>query len=135
MALLARVQTAPKSGRQVWFEGHRKTRESASDQRVEIEEGSLLDRVKGTRAISPSRLGVFDSVGLRWRRGGDETRDVVYELHEAQLESLVWLRQLMLRVGIELDQNNILAWLIVGRPIVQTTSGDYTYTIPELIRS
>lgn len=145
MALLARVQTGSKiKVGEVWFEGHRKTRESVLNRRVEIEEGSLLDRVKAEHGrYRLSRLGVFDSVGLRYDAVDDETRDVVYELHEGKQLDFSLLfgygSYERLRGGFELDQNNVFGLghhaRLRAAQSFKSSSGDYTYTIPELIRS
>ena len=88
-----------------------------------------------------ARLGVFDSVNVRYDPVDDQTRNVIYQLHEAKtLEFallLGWGSYEMLRGGFELEERN--AWGLahdVKLKAIQSfksTSADFRYTIPDLL--
>lgn len=126
---------------EVRFEGNKETHASMLRRRIRMHPGDLLDPAKAEQGrYRLSRLGVFDSVELRYEKVDDDTRDVVYRLREGkQLEfSLLagYGSYERLRGGIDLEQNNL--WGMAHHShlrLVQSlkaSSGDYLYTIPQV---
>jgi outer membrane protein assembly complex protein YaeT len=126
----------------VSFEGQRKTKDSLLDRRVRLQEGGLLDRIKVEEGrYRLARLGVFDTVDLDYAPVDENTRDVIYRLKEGKTIDFSLLfgygSYELLRGGIEAEQFNIWGLAHHARlKAVQSfkaTSGDFTYTIPELV--
>jgi outer membrane protein assembly complex protein YaeT len=125
----------------VTFTGQRRTKNQVVERRTPLHEGDLLDRTKAERGrYRLSRLGIFDSVELKYHNSDDDTRDVIYELKEGKQIDVHLLFGFgsyeLLRGGVILDQYNVF-----GRAhhqelkLVQSfkaSSADYTYTMPEL---
>lgn len=141
--LRAQVQTGPQihlGG--VGFEGAKKTKESVMRRRVRLKPGELLDVIQVERSrYRLSRLGVFDSVGVRYDLSDEEKRNVIFLVKESkELEASMLFgfgTYELLRVGFEIDQHNIFgrahnAHFRVAQSF-KSTSGDYIYTLPEFI--
>jgi outer membrane protein assembly complex protein YaeT len=128
--------------RKVKFSGAKKTKESVLRRRVRLKKHSLLDRIaveEGRYRLA--RLGVFDSVGVRYDTVDEHTRDVIYELQEGKEVDVSMLFGFgtyeLLRVGFEVNQNNVFgrahhARLRVAQSF-KSSSADYLYTMPEFI--
>lgn len=140
--LLARVYTGPlvRLGN-VKFAGNKRTKKSVIESRIELKEGEPLNRVEAERSRQRlARLGVFDSVRLRYDRVDEDERDVVYELHEEKPVSLSVLTGFgsyeLLRGGLEVEHRNFLGRAhnvrLRGLQSFKATSGDLRYTVPEI---
>lgn len=125
----------------VRFEGEEKTKMSVMQDRIDMKPGELLDRIRAERArFRLARLGIFQSVGLRYDKVDENTSDPVYTVKEGK-----WLEAYMmasfgsyelLRVGFEIDQHNIWglahnAELRVSQSF-KTSAGTYFYDIPDV---
>ncbi len=126
----------------VKFEGEEKTKESVMRRRVSIASGDLLDPVKAERGrYRLARLGIFNSVDLRYDKVDEETRDVIYTLDEGKRLTFSLLAGYgsyeRLRGGFELEQNNVFGRGHSSRlkaiQSFKSSSVDYTYTMPELL--
>jgi outer membrane protein assembly complex protein YaeT len=143
--VLLEMRADVKTGRQirtgeVSFKGNKRTKLSVIQRRVTLHEGELLNRLKAERSrYRISRMGVFDSVQLKYETVDEQTRDVIYDLHEGKQIDISLLLGYgsyeLLRGGVQLDQFNV--W---GRAHHQqlkltqsfkSSSADYTYTMPE----
>lgn len=127
---------------EVKFEGEEKSRESMMRRRVSIAAGDLLDPVKADRGrYRLARLGIFDSVDLRYDKVDEDTRDVVYTVDEGKRLNFSLLAGYgsyeQLRGGFELEQFNIMGLGHSSRlkaiQSFKSSSVDYTYTMPELL--
>lgn len=125
----------------VSFEGRGKTRERVLRRQVSLEPGSPLDRTTaelGRHRLS--RLGVFDSVGMRYEQNGDGVRDVVYELKEGRKIDMSLLfgygSYELLRFGFEVEQFNILGRAHHARlraaQSFRSSTFDYDYGFPKV---
>jgi outer membrane protein assembly complex protein YaeT len=141
--LLALVTTGPRvrTG-DVSFHGDKRTKESLLSGRVPLHTGDWLDRLKAERGqYRIARLGVFDSVELNYQVVSSNLWDIRYDVKEGKRIEVSPLFGFgsydLLRVGVEVDQYNL--WGLAHNSelkLVQsfkTSSGDYTYTIPELL--
>ncbi|HVK58682.1 MAG TPA: BamA/TamA family outer membrane protein [Candidatus Kapabacteria bacterium] len=126
----------------VEFEGHTQTEESVMRRRVSIASGDLLDPVKAERGrYRLARLGIFDSVELRYDEVNDDTRDVIYKVDEGKKLDFSILAGYgsyeKLRGGFELEQYNLWGRAHSSRlKVIQSfksSSADYLYTMPELL--
>lgn len=126
---------------EVRFVGRKATQASVLRRRVELKPGDPLDPVVLERArYRISRLGVFDSVDLRYEPTEGEVRDPVFTLREGPRYETHLLMGFgsyeQLRAGVEHRQMNIFGLAHQSRlELVQSmksTSGDYSYTVPEL---
>ncbi len=138
-----RAQVIP--GRKVFvgaiqFLGEKETRESAMRARVPLKPGDALDRTAAEQGrFRLARLGVFDSVEMRYDVVNEQTRDVVYEVKEGKEIEFSLLAGFgsyeLLRGGIILDKHNVWGLTHDSRlKLVQSfksSSGEYTYTIPQ----
>lgn len=143
MDLLAKVVSGPlvRIG-SVEFQGQKRTRLGLLSRRVRIQHGELLDpaRVEEGR-YRLAKLGVFDSVELGYQPVDEHARDVIYRLKEGKTINLSllfgWGSYELLRGGVDVEAFNIwgLAHHAELRAIqsFKASSGDLTYTIPELI--
>lgn len=147
--LLARVEPGPliRLG-EVSFEGNQRVRTSALERRVNLKEGEPLNRVEAEKSRQRiARLGVFDSVRLRYEAADDAddtddtaTRDVIYELQEGKPISLSLLGGYgsyeLLRGGLEFQHGNVFGVAHTLRLRAQqsfkSTRGDFLYNIPEV---
>src|SRR5205085_1244867 len=122
-------------------EGNKETHESMLQRRVRIREGDLLDPTKAEQGrYRLARLGIFDSVELKYEKVDEDTRDIVYRLKEGKQLDFSLLAGYgsyeRLRGGIDLEQNNL--WGMAHHShlrLVQSmksSSGDYLYTIPQV---
>lgn len=124
------------------FADTQKTKENLLKRRVRLKEGENLDRIAvDAGRYRLARLGIFDSVGMRYEQVDEHTRDVIYDLDEGSEVDVSMLFGFgsyeLLRVGFEVNQYNIFgrahrARLRVSQSF-RTSSADYLYTLPELI--
>jgi outer membrane protein insertion porin family len=141
--LLAEVATGAQAHvGKIEFAGEKRTRESIMRSRVPLKEGELLDRVKAEEGRSRlARLGVFETVRLRYEREDEETRDLLYQVKEGKRTELNLLfgygSYELLRGGLQIEKNNLFgaAHHVQIRAIqsFKASRGDLTYTIPEMI--
>lgn len=141
MDLLARVFPGPQVRvGDIRFGGEQKTKESAMRSRIPFKPGQLLDRTAAEQGrFRLARLGVFDSVGLRYEEAEDGERDVIYEVKEGKELDFTLLAGFgsyeLLRGGFIFEQRNVWGLAHNSRvKLVQSfksSSGDYTYTIPQ----
>jgi outer membrane protein insertion porin family len=139
--LLVKVFTGPWATlNKVKFEGYKKTKLSTLQHRVRLEESARLDRVRVEEGrYRLARLGIFDSVEVRYDLVDEHDRDVVYTVKEGKrLDISVlagWGRYEMLRGGIELEQFNAFGLAHHSRlRLIQSfksSSADYNYNIPD----
>jgi outer membrane protein insertion porin family len=141
--LLAVVKTGPRvRAGDVSFKGNKRTSESMLEHRVRFQAGDWLDRLKAERGqYRLARLGIFESVELNYQTVSSNLWDVRYDLKEGkriEVSPLVGFGSYdLLRVGVEVDQYNL--WGLAHNSQVKlvqsfkSSSGDYTYTIPELV--
>jgi outer membrane protein assembly complex protein YaeT len=126
---------------QVRFEGNAVTRDSVLRRSAQVNSGEPLDPVALANArYRISRLGVFDTVDLRYEPADGDVRDPVFALKESQRYEANLLfgygSYEEVRGGVELRQLNLFGLAHQSRiELVQSmksTSGDYTYSVPEL---
>lgn len=141
--LEAEIKTGPRIRvGEVIFEGNMRTREGLVEARVPLREGNWLDPMKAEQGrYRLSRLGVFDLVELRYKPTETNIWDVTYHLKEGKQIDVHLLFGFgsydLLRSGVEVNQYNF--WGLAHNTrlrLVQSfksSSGDYTYTIPELL--
>lgn len=140
---LAEIKTGPrvKAG-DVSFQGNKRTKESMLSSRVPLQTGEWLDRLKAERGqYRLARLGVFESVELNYQTVSSNLWDVRYDLKEGKRLEISPLFGFgsydLLRAGVEVDQYNL--WGLAHSSTLKlvqsfkSSSGDYTYTIPELL--
>jgi len=141
--LEALVKTGPrvKVG-DVAFTGRQRTRSSVLEHRVSLKEGEWLDRIEAERGRHRlSRLGIFDSVELKYDVAGEDTRNVTYALDEGKRIDVSLLfgygSYELLRGGVQLDQYNVFGRAHHSRFRVtqsfKSSGANYTYTMPELL--
>ena len=127
---------------EVKFSGREKTKESVLKRRVRLEKHGLLDRIQVEEGRSRlARLGIFDSVGVRYDQAGERTRDVTYDLQEGKEVDVSMLFGFgtyeLLRIGFEVNQYNVFGRAHHSRLRVaqsfKSSSAEYLYTMPELI--
>lgn len=126
---------------QVRFEGNRITRESVLRERVRLKPGEPLNPIDLEHVrYRISRLGVFESVDLRYEPINETTRDPVFTLREGPRYETNLLfgygSYEQLRGGVEYRQMNIFGLAHQSRLLLiqsmKGTRGEYTYTVPEL---
>ena len=126
----------------VEFEGHKETKESVMRRRVNIGLGDLLDPIKAERGrFRLARLGIFDSVELRYDEIDEDTRDVIYTVDEGKTLDFSILAGYgsyeRLRGGFELEQYNLWGRGHSSRlkaiQSFKSSSAEYVYTMPELL--
>lgn len=126
---------------EVRIEGNEKTRMAVLRRRVRLAAGEDLNLVEIERArYRISRLGVFESVELRYDPEEGAVRSPVFVLREgARYETSLlmgWGSYEQLRGGVEHRQMNIFGLAHQSRleliQSMKSTSGDYAYTVPEL---
>lgn len=141
--LLAEVKTGPRvrTGK-IEFEGNKRTRDSVLSARVPLKPDEWLDRMKAEDGqYRLSRLGVFDSVVLSYQHVSTNRWNVVYDLKEGKRIDISLLLGVgsydLLRGGFEVNQYDL--WGLAHNQRLRfvqsfkSTSGDYTYTIPEVL--
>jgi len=141
--LLAVVRTGPRVRvGDISFKGDKRTKESMLSNRVPLQTGDWLDRLKAEQGqYRLARLGAFESVQLNYQTVSTNLWDVRYDLKEGkrlEISPLVGFGSYdLLRAGVEIDQYNL--WGLAHNSelkLVQSfksSSGDYTYTIPEFL--
>jgi len=141
--LLARVTTGPRvRAGDVSFQGDKHTKESMLQRRVPLQTGDWLNRLKSENGqYRLARLGVFDSVELNYQPVSSNLWDIQYDLKEGKRLEISPLFGFgsydLFRGGVEVDQYNL--WGLAHNSqlkLVQSfksSTGDYTYTIPELL--
>jgi len=121
-------------------EGNVRTKSSKVRSRIGLETGEPLNRVAAEQARQRlMRLGVFNSVRLRYEPVDDSTRDVIYELDEAKPISLSVLAGYgsyeLLRGGLEFENRNLFGLAhdlqLRGVQSFKSSSGNLLYTVPE----
>jgi len=143
-SVVALVQIEPgplvKVG-EVRFEGNEHTSTPLLRRRVRVKTGAPLDPVPLERArYRLSRLGVFDTVDLRYDPPNGDVRDPVYVLREGPRYEANLLAGYgsyeQLRGGVEVRQMNLFGRAQQSRlelvESMKSTRGEYTYTVPEL---
>jgi outer membrane protein insertion porin family len=141
--LQADVRSGPKIRMgDVSFEGFKKTKESVLSRRVREKEGEILDRIEVEEGrYRLAQLGIFDTVEVEYEPVDENTRDVTYRVKEGKTIDFSLLfgygSYELLRGGFEAEQFNIWGLAHHARlKAVQSfkaTSGDFTYTMPELV--
>lgn len=125
----------------VRFEGNKVTREGVLRRRVELAPGEPLNPIMLEKArYRISRLGVFEVVDLRYEPADGATRDPVFTLREGPRYETNLIfgygSYEQVRGGVEYRQKNIMGRAHQSRleliQSLKSTSGDYTYTVPEL---
>ncbi len=126
---------------EVRFEGNKTTRLGVLRRRVRLAAGEDLDLAEIERArYRISRLGVFEAVDLRYEPAEGAVRNPIFSVREGPRYETSLLfgygSYEQLRGGVEHRQMNIMGFAHQSRlELVQSmksTSGDYTYTVPEL---
>lgn len=126
---------------EVRFEGAEQTRESVLVRRVRNGPGDLLNPLAIDQArFRLSRLGVFESVDVRYEPGDGPVRDPVFELEEGRELEVNLLfgygSYEQLRGGVEMRQFNLLGRAHQTRLLLvqsmKSSRGEYTYTVPEI---
>jgi outer membrane protein assembly complex protein YaeT len=126
---------------QVRFEGNAITRESVLRRSAQVQADELFDPLALANArYRISRLGVFDQVDLRYEPVDGTVRDPVFTLKETQRDEASLLfgygSYEQVRGGIEFRQVNLWGLAHQSRILLvqsmKSTSGDYTYSVPEL---
>ncbi|HEX7860498.1 MAG TPA: BamA/TamA family outer membrane protein [Verrucomicrobiae bacterium] len=127
---------------EVKFEGNEETKDTVMRRRVNVAAGDLLDPVQAERGrYRLARLGIFDSVELRYDEVGEDTRDVVYTVDEGRTLNFSILAGYgsyeQLRGGFELEQYNLWGRAHSSRlKVIQSlksSRAEYLYTMPELL--
>ncbi|HTG44105.1 MAG TPA: BamA/TamA family outer membrane protein, partial [Verrucomicrobiae bacterium] len=127
---------------EVKIEGEKKTSETMMKRRVNVSSGDLLNPVKAEQGrYRLARLGIFDSVEMRYETVDEETRDVVYSVKEGKRINFSLLAGYgsyeQLRGGFELEQYNLWGLGHHSRlravQSFKSSTADYTYTMPELL--
>ena len=126
---------------QVRFEGNAITRGSVLRRNVPVQPGEPLNPLALADArYRISRLGVFDTVDLRYEPADGVVRDPVFALKESQRYEANLLfgygSYEQVRGGVEFRQANLFGLADQSRILLvqsmKSTSGDYTYSVPEL---
>lgn len=126
---------------QVRFEGNVITREAVLRRSAQVQPDAPLNPLELANArYRISRLGVFDSVDLRCEPADGAVRDPVFTVKESQRNETNLLfgygSYEQVRGGIEFRQENLFGLahqsLIQLVQSMKSTSGDYTYSVPEL---
>ncbi len=140
--VVARVNPGPEVRiGQVRFEGEKKTKQSVLRRRVSALEGARLDPLALEQArFRLGRLGVFDSVDLRYEPDTGPLRDPVFVLREGrELETSLLFgygSYEQLRGGVEVRQYNLFGLAHQSRLLLlesmKSSRGEYSYTVPEL---
>ncbi len=121
--------------------GNRRTKMSVLKSRIKVEEDEPLNRVQAEKSRqSLARLGVFDSVRLRYEAVDETNRNVIYEVREGKPISFSmlagWGSYEMLRGGLEFEDRNLFGLAHDFRlNLVQSfkaSRGELNYTVPEV---
>ena len=120
--------------------GDTNTKPSVVNSRIKLKEGGPLNVVEAEKSRQRlARLGVFDSVRLRYEPVDDATRNVIYEFEAGKPISLSVLAGYgsyeLLRGGLEFEDRNVFGLAhdlqVRGVQSFKSSSGDLLYTIPE----
>ena len=123
------------------FEGAERMRESVLRRRVRLVAGDPLNLIELENSrYRLSRLGIFESVELRYRPEDGAVRDPVFRLREGpRYETSLLLgygTYEQVRGGVEHRQRNLFGLAHQSRlefvQSMKSSSGDYTYVVPEL---
>ena len=126
----------------VKFEGIEKSNPAVLEKRVKLEPDKPLDRMRVEAGrVRLTRLGVFDSVGVRYDVVNTNRRDAVYLIDEGKrLDVSVlagWGSYEMLRGGVELEAFNVMGRAHHARlrltQSFKSSSADFIYGMPELL--
>ena len=126
----------------VEFEGQEETKDSVMRRRVNLAAGDLLNPIEAERGrYRLSRLGIFDSVELRYDHVDEDTRNVIYKVDEGKTLDFSILAGYgsyeQLRGGFELEQYNLWGRAHSSRlkaiQSFKSSSAEYLYTMPELL--
>ncbi|HYG23983.1 MAG TPA: BamA/TamA family outer membrane protein [Verrucomicrobiae bacterium] len=124
----------------VSFSGNVRTRDAVLERRLPLDDGDWLNRIRAERGrYRLSRLGVFDSVELKYDAVDEHTRNITYVLDEGKQIDVSLLFGFgsyeLLRGGVQVDQFNVFGRAHHQRlKVVQSfrsSSADYLYTMPE----
>jgi len=141
--LLATVRTGQQiEVGAVRFTGQKETKIAIMGDRVPLEPGDLLNPAlteKGRARLA--RLGVFDSVHLRYDIVDEDTRDVIYEVRESKSLDFNLLFGFgsyeLLRGGVEVEKRNLWgrAHHVRLRAIqsFKSTRAELLYTMPQFL--
>jgi outer membrane protein insertion porin family len=121
-------------------QGNIRTRTSAVESRIKLKEGEPLNLVQAEKSRQAlARMGVFDSVRLRYEPVNEDTRKVIYQLEEAKPISLSVLAGYgsyeLLRGGLEFENRNMFGLAhdlqVRGVQSFKSSNGSLLYTVPE----
>jgi len=142
LTVIAHIQSGAivKIG-EVKFVGQKRTRVSLLEKRTHLKADEPLNPIDTEQArYRLSRLGVFESVDLKYEPVDSTVRDPVFVVNEAQpLEANLLLgygSYEKLRGGVEILQKDL--WGLAHQSRLQliqsfkSSKADYTYTIPEI---
>jgi outer membrane protein insertion porin family len=140
--LLAQVTPGPQIyvGK-VEFEGEKQTKEEMMRKRVNLHSGDLFNPIKVEEGrYKLSRLGIFDSVELKYQQDYPTSRDITYDVHEGKKINFSLLAGYgsyeKLRGGFELEEYNLWGLGHQARlramQSFKASQGDFTYTIPQV---
>jgi outer membrane protein insertion porin family len=124
------------------FEGQEKTKLPLLRRRVRLRPGEPLNRIDAEQGRQRlSKLGVFDSVGMRYDTVSPHVRNVTYKLKEGKWVDVNLLLGYgsyeLLRAGVEVEQYNVFGRAHRARlRLVQSfkaSSADFLYTMPEFV--
>jgi outer membrane protein insertion porin family len=126
----------------VEFKGEKKTSKRLLARRVKVERGELLDPIRVDEGrYRLAQLGMFDTVDVSYQAVDEHVRKVIYQVNEGKRFRVSLLfgygSYELLRGGFEAQLNNIWGEGHVAtlRAIqsFKSSSGDFNYTIPELV--
>ncbi|HYG33865.1 MAG TPA: POTRA domain-containing protein, partial [Clostridia bacterium] len=111
--LLATVKSGPQVRiGAVEFRGQKRTSKSLMSRRVRVQRGELLNPIRVEQGrYRLARLGVFDTVSLKYQTVAEGLRNVIYEVKEGKTldVSLLfgWGSYEMLRGGVDVEARNL----------------------------
>jgi len=141
--VVAHVATGPKVFlSDVKFEGARKSNPHMLEHRIRLKSDEPLDRIAVERGrVRLTRLGIFDSVGVRYDLVSTNRREVVYLVDEGKRFDVSvlagWGSYELLRGGLEFEAFNL--WGRAHHASLRLTqsfkasSADFLYGMPELL--
>jgi outer membrane protein insertion porin family len=141
--VVATVATGPQILlHDVKFEGAQKSDPRVLEDRARLKSGEPLNRLRVEAGrVRLTRLGIFDSVGVRYDVVSTNRRDVVYLVDEGKrLDVSVlagWGSYELLRGGLEFEAFNVLGRAHHARlrlmQSFKASSADFIYGMPELL--
>ncbi|MBM3880048.1 MAG: hypothetical protein FJ387_10070 [Verrucomicrobia bacterium] len=129
--------------RRVQFDGRERTRESMLRRFARATPGAPLNRLQAERGRERlARLGLFETVGLRYDSVDPYQRDIVYELQEGKSFTINLVSGYgsydQLGGGVELLHRNMFGRAhqakLTAAQTFKSTLGDFRYTLPEVMR-